>query len=449
MHAMASAAAIGLLLPLLAAVGATTPARGAVSCDGRAATIVVPLPAPGSYGSSPLTGSPGDDVIVGTELPDMIDGAGGNDVICGLAGDDVIIGGDGNDRLFGGLDGEYLMDEDYWGDLVAPGAGDDYVDLGHDPQGEDLDAVDRGFWDRVSFRHASGPVKVDLMAGTATGEGTDTIAPVVHAAGIQGSAHADILLGTDHDDWITAGGGDDTIDARGGSDLVDADRLDRPVTPDDPSLGDDVVEGGRGRDVIIAGHGADEVFGGPGDDEIWLVDGAGARADGGPGRDNFIGSGRADLRGGKHDDLLDVRVRAASDRLVVTGGTGRDVVKLDILPSLTPADSRLVIGKPSGTVLLPSGTPVTRYGSVENVRLEWVDRAVAVDWYGTPRADVLRLSAQVGRVRAFGRGGPDRLLGGSADDLLDGGPGRDWLVGGGGRDRCLRGERLTSCEVTR
>ena len=151
-----------------------------------------------------LTGTTGDDVIVGTDARDTIEGGAGDDTICALGGDDTVRGGAGDDRLFGGLDGVYVADDDFWGDVVVPGPGDDHVDLGHDPQGEDLWWGDSIYLDRVSFRDATGPVTVDMAAGTATGEGDDTIAPVVLGAGIEGSPHDDVLRGTDLDDQVDA-----------------------------------------------------------------------------------------------------------------------------------------------------------------------------------------------------------------------------------------------------
>ena len=143
--------ALGSLLALPLGLGlASAPAHAVETCDGRPATIVVPAK-PGSFRTDPVVGTPGDDVIVGTDQADDIDGAGGNDTICGLRGADDLGGGAGDDRLFGGLDEAYSPDDDYFGDSIAPGPGDDYVDLGHDPQSQDLFDLDIGYWDRVSY----------------------------------------------------------------------------------------------------------------------------------------------------------------------------------------------------------------------------------------------------------------------------------------------------------
>lgn len=163
------AAALGLAatVTIAPALTGTTPASAAgETCDGKAATIVV---APATTYPVPWTvGTPGDDVIVGTDERDRIDGGGGNDTICGLDGDDHLVGGAGDDRLFGGLDW-YYPDDDYWGDVVEPGPGDDHVDLGADGGWEDIDFVDSVYADQVSYANAAGPVTVDLTTLTATG----------------------------------------------------------------------------------------------------------------------------------------------------------------------------------------------------------------------------------------------------------------------------------------
>jgi Ca2+-binding RTX toxin-like protein len=461
---------------------ATTPAAVArETCDGKAATIVVQTPSTGSA-TAAVTGTLGDDVIVGTEAPDVIDGAGGNDTICGLGSDDHLLGGAGDDRLFGGLNLDYGGDVQ-WGDTIEPGPGDDYVDLGHDPGVEEYwwGNHDSTHWDLVSFRHAKRPVTVDLMAGTATGEGNDTIAPIVYAGGIEGSAYADHLLGTNLHDWIAAGAGDDTIQARGGNDLVTPDRF-SPWWGPGGRPGDDVVEGGRGHDYVVVGNGADristgagsdlaevtaqgarvrtgrgsdtimawervDVGGGAGSDTIYAADQVHAR--GGPGSDVIYAYDQAHAGGGAGNDDFTTWIRVLAQRHRWDGGPGRDVQYLHLSRRVAPAGSRLVVGDPPGTVSVGSGRVVVRFASVEGFYRTWFPPGLDVIWHGTSDADLVDLGRHQGRVRAFGRGGNDQLHGGKSADLLDGGPGRDRLSGGAGRDRCLHGERLTWCEVRR
>lgn len=434
--ALATLAALAVPLALPA-----TPAAAAETCDGKVATIVVPT----GSASGTVTGTPGDDVIVGTPKRDTIDGAGGRDTVCGLGGADTIRGGEGDDRLFGGLDDPYSPDDDYYGDTIAPGPGNDHVDLGHDPQSQDLYDVDRGFWDRISFADAAGPVAVDLTAGTATGEGTDTIAPVVHGSGVEGSAFADHLVGTAGPDWVTGLAGDDTISTGDGPDHVEADAgLDdeRGTQP-----GNDVVDAGASVDQVVGGWGSDLLEGGDGRDQIFVTAGEGARAEGGDGRDYLSGGGRTTLVGGEGVDQLSPGVTRITDLVVVDGGAGRDVMT----PSVTLREARrgtVVIGAPAGTVQV-RGETVVRYSSVPVHRDIFLHYTTRLVWHGTARADVFDADGHSRPVTAYGRGGDDRISGGWKGDLLDGGAGRDRLDGSAGRDRCVRGERLSSCELRR
>lgn len=440
----------GLVGLALAPVVGSAPAQAAITCDGLAATIVVPeadpFPVP-----PPVRGTPGNDVIVGSSGDDVIEGLGGNDTICGLGGADTIRGGEGDDRLFGGLD--FYDYEDYDGDSVEPGPGDDYVDLGHDPVTEELS---RGTytWDQVSFANADGPMIVDLTAGTATGEGTDTIAPTTLVGGVEGSAFDDRITGSPRIDWITAGGGDDVVEGRGGNDYIQADAPTRRLPSEETHVpGDDVVDGGGGRDEIEGGHGKDVLRGNAGRDTIRVQDGErGTRALGGPGRDgigswSFRATGEALMLGGGGDDTFYPAIRDRRDRVVVRGGGGADRLAPAASLKAAPHRSKVVVDARRGTVTTKVGTRI-RFSSVRSFGFEG-STETRFHFRGSGRAEVLRFTEQYGPVTATGGGGGDRLTGGRGRDLLDGGSGRDVLDGDKGRDRCLRGERLSDCEVRR
>ena len=91
--------------------------------------------------------------IVGTSGADVLIGDAGPDVICALAGNDLVDGRGGNDVIFG--------------------------DAGTD---------------RITFANAPARVVVDLLAGTATGWGTDRIESFEE---VVGSAFDDRLSGTE------------------------------------------------------------------------------------------------------------------------------------------------------------------------------------------------------------------------------------------------------------
>ena len=438
-----------VLAACLAVPGAPAASAAAPTCDGKVATIVVP--ATDAYPPPFVIGTDGDDVIVGSSGNDRIDGAGGNDTICGLGGGDRILGGAGDDRLFGGLD--FYDYEDYDGDHIEPGPGDDHVDLGHDPVTEEL-SWGSYEWDQVSYANASGPVTVDLTAGTATGEGNDTIAPIVLVGGVEGSAFDDHLTGSEQIDWITAGGGDDVVDGRGGDDYLLADDPTRRLPQQSTQVpGDDVIEGGVGHDQIEGGHGVDRLRGGPGRDVIRVTDAThGTRASGGAGRDSlgtwpFLATGKARLIGGAGPDTFHPSIRSRRDQVTVNGGAGRNRLAPSASLNAAPHRSRVLIDAGSGRVTTKIGTRI-RFSSVTSFDFVGSTETRLV-WQGSHRSEVLGLTEQDGPVRAFGRGGNDRIFGRSGRDLLDGGPGRDILVGDKGRDRCLRGESLRSCEVRR
>jgi Ca2+-binding RTX toxin-like protein len=92
-----------------------------------------------------ITGSPHNDKLDGDAGANVLRGVGGADGVWGQAGNDQVYGGDGNDT-------------------VGPGAGNDYADGG-------IGA------DTAHFAKAAA-VAADLTAGTATGEGTDTLAAI-------------------------------------------------------------------------------------------------------------------------------------------------------------------------------------------------------------------------------------------------------------------------------
>jgi Ca2+-binding RTX toxin-like protein len=154
-----------------------------------------------------VIGSHHDDVIYLDDDPAAFEvalGLSGNDTIYGLAGDDAISGADGNDTIVGG-DGFDFLNNIY----------------GHEEFGQALTAVN-----------------VDLVAGTVTGQGSDSISEVEGSTGTPGD---DTFLGNDEaNEFTQTFEGNDTVDAGGGDDLVDV------------GDGNDTADGGPGRDVI--GH---------------------------------------------------------------------------------------------------------------------------------------------------------------------------------------------------
>ena len=98
---------------------------------------------------------------------------------------------------------------------------------------------------------AAGPVTVDLRAGTAVGEGNDTIVSG-SSTEVWGSAFDDTLLGGPDDDLLSGLGGADFIDGRGGGDVHHARQPRRAGT----TGAVDRVIGGSGNDTVSLSLGA-------------------------------------------------------------------------------------------------------------------------------------------------------------------------------------------------
>jgi Ca2+-binding RTX toxin-like protein/Tol biopolymer transport system component len=299
-------------------------------------------------------GSSHDDVLRGDEGANVLDGASGNDLLVGKRGDDTLLGADG-----AGFD------------TMIGGPGDD--------------SMTAGCCDTLDYSAAPARVVVDLEAGTATGDGVDTL----HGAflTVVGSRFDDELRGDDFPNVLAGGPGSDLLDGRGSSDTVSyataaasvvidldqgtargegsdrlasfehavgsrladtllgttagdtleggpgVDRIDGRGGDDNllGDAGDDSVTGGSGNDVVNGGEGDDVAQGGHGDDLV-----AGAR-----GEDRLFGDGGNDLVvGGAGDDRLDGG--SGNDRLV--GDDGFD--RLDGGPDTDDCDGERTSGCP-------------------------------------------------------------------------------------------------------
>lgn len=411
------------LLPLTSAFAVTSAPVGVAgeTCDGRPATIL-------AVGGRRTTGTEGDDVIVGTDGPDVVDALAGNDVVCGLGGADTLSGGAGDDRLFGGLSGR---DENgtYLADRVVPGPGDDLIDVGLDPEALTTGPEDngRGF-DPISWEDSPSGVTVDLVAGTAVGEGTDTIV-LQPAISIVGSSHSDTVMGSDREDLVETGPGDDVIDTAGGNDSVSG------------GSGDDVVDTGDGDDYVFVGRGADLVTMGAGNDDIVIGrTGALPRVRTDSGRDSVVTSSAVDLRSGRGNDALQVIVRRDPDPFDIAGGPGRDVVAV-----ITRPLGDVPVTWDNGKGRVRTGT--TLLGRTSGYERFTLDDAVRWTFVGSAADEHVRANYDASAVLLIGGGGDDVLVGSAEDDVLDGGPGRDFLRGDGGRDLCRAGEKVRQCEL--
>jgi Ca2+-binding RTX toxin-like protein len=177
-------------------------------------------PIDGSLVDGVVTGMGSDTIesgveqIVGGPFDDVIEGDDGFNILVGLAGNDTI------SALDGGFDG------------LVGGEGDDHLD-----GGAGFDFVENYFRDAfMSPEILAGPVVVNLVAGTSTGNGSDVLVAV---EGVSGSLGDDVMTGNAEDNEFTGlYEGSDTVDAGDGDDVVDG------------GVGADDLDGGGGVDLL-------------------------------------------------------------------------------------------------------------------------------------------------------------------------------------------------------
>jgi Ca2+-binding RTX toxin-like protein len=430
-------------------------------CLGRPATIVA---------KGKIRGTAHADVIVGGAGEDRISGRGGNDRICAGGGDDTIEGGigseridagggddeviggngsdlelagsgadtvfgeRGNDRLYGGPGNDDYLNSGLGDDAVVdggPGDGDHVIGgIGNDrisggPGNGDVLEADRGT-DRIdggpgahdiaSYVLAGqsavypGGIGVDvrLGAGTASGDGQDTLGGIEDVAG---TPFADTIVGDAEPNALYGGGGSDELIGAGGA---------------------DAASGGTGLDLCreVASAESCELSGGRADnaaDEAALI----AFEEHPPAPPTFA----VDLPGGPATGELTGIVEHGVN-LVEKRGMQVHVVFL--------GDS---------WVVTEQGLPMAAGGGCSLIGPEIATCPVAARptgllLDGSEGDDLLAVESSVPvtvSARIIGSVGADTLIGGAGDDSLDGssGPGKgDQLYGGAGDDALTEGSVL-------
>ena len=388
-------AGIGLLaLPVatLVVVSGSAGRALATTCAGLPATIV------GTRNAELLPGTPGPDVILAEGGDDVVNGGGGDDVICGGDGNDVLFGEAGNDQILG-QDGS---------DFLLGGLGDDRLNGGG---GIGPDAIDMATYDLSAT-----PVNVDLSAGRATGEGTDTLVGVDSA---WGSKLDDVLIGDSGINYLSPGEGSDTVDGGSGDDFV---LFDAAVTA---SLATGAATG-EGRDTLVDLEG---LIGSKQNDVLTGDDAANYLA-GSAGNDVLRGESGDDR---VYGDIGDDRVEAGPGEDVAGGGPGADTVDggpgvLDTVSYLS-APGRVSVDLAAGRA---TGEGTDAVSGVESVS-------------GSHFADTLVGDAAPNFI--VGNQGGDRIASGPGPDFLGGGSGANSLLGGTGTDYCLEGAGERRCEI--
>lgn len=277
--------------------------------------------------------------------------------------DNLEIGDDSDDDLHG-------SDDD---DTILGGGGDDHI---HGGKGDDhLDGGD-GDDDTVYFASAK-KIVVDLAAGTAKGEGKDTLANFENVEGTRGS---DRISGDDDDNDLDGDDGNDKVFGLGGDDIILGGR------------GNDKLDGGEGNDFVDGDDGNDKLFGQAGDDDL-IGGGGNDHLDGGAGNDLLDGGdGNDKLTGGEGDDVID-------------GGDGND---------------NIIAGSGLNTVLAGRG----------NDKITAGDDADLIE--GGDGND--KVFSGGGDDEIYGDDGKDVIKAGDGNDYIDGGDGDDNMAGGAGDD---------------
>jgi len=301
-----------------------------------------------------VRGSAFDDVIIGSAAANTFEGRAGNDSMDGGAGDDTFTGAAGNDTIVGGdaITFDYVI---YAGassavtvnlatnsgsgasegndslvgiEAVIASAsadsltGDANVNFFRGNAGNDT--IDGGDGIDISdYRDASGAVTADLNAGTATGDGTDTLINIEAAFG---SSFNDTLRGDEGDNLLRGRAGNDTLDGRAGVDRADYRNATAAVQV---SLLTNTSAGADGVDTLIDIENlrGSEVYADllTGDNDANDIDGMG-------GNDTLLGNGGADsLLGGDGNDSLNGGLGIDS----MVGSAGNDTYVVDVAGDVT------------------------------------------------------------------------------------------------------------------
>jgi len=278
----------------------------------------------------------------------------------------------------------------------------------------------------IDFLRSPSGVTVDLTAGTATGEGTDTI--VARAQGCElgcygiavlGSAHDDILLGSASGDRLVGRAGEDRLEGLGGDDEL------RTEDEDGQGIDDDQAVGGPGDDYVVSSGGADTISGDAGNDYLYAV-----------------GIAPVQVFGGDGDDRV---VAALSQRpgFVLDAGPGdNDDAQLEG-PRTPGADGRPTAAR----VMVADGVVLaneTTWGAIAGAEVLTLGANVEWEYHGTDEAEHLYVNGTW--LHAFMYGGDDEVWATTGRDRIDAGEGTDEVHAGRGRDTCLNVEVIRSCE---
>jgi Ca2+-binding RTX toxin-like protein len=359
----------------------------------------------GDNGSDFVLAGTGSDTVFGKRGNDQIDGGPGTDFLDSGLGDDTLDGGPGNgDEVIGGIGTDRLSGGPGDGDVLEGDLGVDTLDGGpgaHDVASYALAGQGGVFYDGFG-------VTVDLSAGTAYGDGDDTLTGIED---VVGTPFADKIVGDAEPNDLYGGGGIDDLSG---------------VGPGDTAFG------GTGLDRCRAVQAADSCE----------LSGAGALEATGEAVDRELHDGQrpppsfeVDLPGGAGTGALTGIVEHGSNLLVKQG---MQVHASFLEGAWVLAEQGLPMAVGEGCTLL----------SPETARCPLSTTPTGLFLDGSEGADLLAVEPSVPATvsaRMIGGNGVDTLIGGAGDDNLDatrGLPEGDTVYGGPGDDALTDGSIL-------
>ncbi len=389
------------------------------------------------------------DTIIGDVANNVLSGLSGDDTLKGGSGLDTLDGGLGNDTLFGGADADSLIGGDGLHDIV------DFSDV------------------------SANGVKVNLEAGTATGNGDDKLFTIedIRGSGLDDTLSGDTLVNTIYGD-----AGDDILE--GGEKVL-------------ASVDEDLLYGEDGDDTLRGDAGDDRLYGGDastdtGQDTADYSTVTNATATGinadltrvSPqvtqdgyntqdtlfGIENISGTQYADLIKGS-DTVTELNVLSGNvgdDSFVgsdgadsILGGDGKDTIDYNNITNTTNTgivmDFDSIVEEKSVLKTTATNTYIDKVQSIERIiSTEYADDmkgdAGANEYFGMSGNDTIL--GKSGNDTIYGDdfagilSGNDTLDGGEGDDQLYGGQGNDFLIGGKGNDLIDGGDDFDIVDYT-
>jgi Ca2+-binding RTX toxin-like protein len=307
---------------------------------------------------------------------------------------------------------------------IYGGAGNDYLE-----GGAGIDILDGGTDnDTVSYGVAGIGVNVDLLLGTATGDGTDSLTGIEN---IIGSAFDDTLTGDLNNNILEGGLGINSLNGGAGSDTASYVRAATAVTV---SLAVTAAQdtAGAGTDTLTA---IENLLGSNFDDTL-TGDAANNIIEGGLGNDRISGGTGTDTAS-YAGASIGVTVNLATTVIQNTIGAGRDTL-LSIENLLGSQFNDILTGSVGNNVLEggngndvingAGGTDTVSYASAAKSVKVSLALTTAQNTLGAGIDTLSNLQNLTGSIYS------DILTGNTANNVIDGGFGADTMEGGLGND---------------